>query len=39
MTDREKKKEEDGNAKIRISRERKELFSFIVFEELPFGEK
>ena len=40
-----RKRGEDGNTKIGISRERKELFrwnkktSFIVFEGLSFGEK
>ena len=44
MADREKKREE-GNTKIRISRERKELFRwnkktpFIVFEGLSFSQK
>ena len=44
MVDREKRGE-DGNAKIWISREQKELFrwnkktSFLVFEGLSLGEK
>ena len=44
MADREKKRE-DGNAKIKLSWERQELFRqnkktlFIVFEGLSFGEK